>query len=511
MKEKLVGKMGLSTIEIMIAFALISIVLVGAIGSNFGAQYWTIISRTGNEGMYKTKTKLEDIRAIIKQDFYNATSSPLTASINPSDPVDESCITGGLCYFVESIISDISSCSKDVEVKVKWQVQKYPTTTNSLFTNLTNSQEIINLGGDCILNTPLGDWKNNNPQIVGVLKQTPGKRFTGIDVLHKKTYVTANTIPSFYILSTPTAVGVDPSVLSQFDLKVNNISVSANALDVFEDLSTGRTYAFLALATTTNQLSVLDVTDTNNPELKAQVTLHNVNPYGSFPQGYRLYIYGKRLYITVRETAGTEFHIFDISIPTLPTEIGNGFELNRTVNDLVVRDQYVEGLLRRLVFLASDSNLKELGVLDVTSDIITELNSVNLSGIQNGLSLNLMGHKLYFGRSNNTSGPELYVFDVSNPNSGLPITGEAEIASDVTGIKVSGNYVLIGTNRSGEEFQIWDSQYENWNETVLNSGRFKSFGISNLSPLGFDIDGDWIYTITNSGISDMNQILYVTP
>ncbi len=116
MKAKLLGKnfnniykqRGFSTLELMIAFALISIVLVGAVGGNFIAQYWSAVSRTSNEGLYKAKTKLEDLRGDIKQDFYNAVSSPSTASMT-SDPADASCIAGGLCYFVESNISDISS------------------------------------------------------------------------------------------------------------------------------------------------------------------------------------------------------------------------------------------------------------------------------------------------------------------------------------------------------------------------------------------------------------------
>ena len=53
----------------------------------------------------------------------------------------------------------------------------------------------------------------------------------------------------------------------------------------------------------------------------------------------------------------------DIDAPAQPTEIGTGFQLNRTVNDFVVRDQKVGDAIRRFVFLASDANVKELGDL----------------------------------------------------------------------------------------------------------------------------------------------------
>lgn len=507
MKAKLVGKnQGFSTLELMLAFALISIVLVGAIGANFGAQYWSITSETSNEALYKAKTRLEDLRSQIKQDFYGVVSSPLTKSVDVADPADSACISGGLCYYISSTITDLSSCSKYVQTKVEWQAQRYPTTTTSLFTNLTNSPEVIARGGDCILNEPSGNWKNS-PQTVGALNFAPGKQFTGIDVLHKKIYVTTNTMPSFLVYDAPTAVGQNPIQIGSYDLKMLGFSQKLNSVDVEEDLATGRTYAFTAVSTTTGQLLVLDVTDAHNPTFVAQRTLSNVDPYGSYPQGWKVFIYGGRLYMTVRETSGTELHVFDISTPTLPTEIGNGFELNRTVNEILVRDQKISGVKHRFMFLAADSDLKELGVLDVTNDIITEINSRDLPGSQDGYSLFLLGNNLYFGRASN-AGPELYVFDISNPAVSLPILGQGEVGADVTTLEVSGAYAYVGTNKSSQEFQVWDSDFTKWNLAIPNAGRFTSFSFAHLVPLGFDIDLDWIYTVSSFAGGDGLQVIY---
>ena len=515
MKGELAGNMhlflkkqqsGFSTLELIIALTLISIVLVGAIGANFTAEYWSITSQTGNEALYKAKTKLEDLRSLIKQDFYQAVSTPLIASIDPLDPADASCIAGGLCYFVETTITDLSSCSKYVDAKVEWQVDKYPKTNTKLFTYLTNVPEIIARGGDCLLDEPSGDWENNSPQSAGLVSYAPGKQFTGVDVLHKKIYTTTKTNPNFVVYTAPISMGQNPSPAGTLNVIVNGQSKNLNSLDVEEDLSTGRTYAFVAVHATSSQLAVIDVTDWNNPTLVAQRSLQNVDPYGSFPQGYRLFIYGGRLYMTVRETAGNEFHIFDISTPTLPTEIGNGFEPNRTVNDLIVRDQKISGITHRLVFLASDSNLKELGILDVTGDVVAELNSVDLPGTQDALSLALLGNHLYLGRSSNASGPELYVFDITNSGASLPIIGQGEVRANVANLEVSGKYVYLGTNKNGEEFQIWDSDFSTWGG--LNAGRFKSYRFTNLSPLGFDIDDDWIYAVAQSVATDKLQLIY---
>lgn len=497
MTPKTNTKKGFSTLELMIAFAIISIVLVGAVGGNFIAQYWTITGQTANEGLYKAKTKLEDLRAGVKSDFYSAVSSPLTA--DTTDPV---CNSGGLCYYLQTNITEISSCSKFVNTIVEWQVQSYPKTSTSLATNLTNPTEVISRGGDCILNTPTGNWENNSPQSVGQLTFTPGKIFTGIDVLHKKIYAVTETVPSFLIYDIPTSVGNNPTLAGSLDLMLNGFSVDINAVDVEADLATGRTYAFLAVATTTKQLMVVDVTDPGSLSVISQKDLQTINAQGSYPQAFRIFIYDGRVYITTRETEGHEFHIFNISTPTLPNEFGDGFELNRTVEDIVVRKQKVSGVSKTFAYLATDSNSKELTVLDVTNDLISTAVEVDLAGDQDAMSIYVIGNKLYLGRQNYASGPELLVFDITVPTSPT-LLGQAEVGNSVTSIKVSGDYAFIGTPNG---IQTWSSDFADW-----GSGNYQSYSISNMSPTGFDIEGNWLYAVSGASGSDKIQVLYTNP
>ncbi len=508
MKEKSAGnkKRGFSTLEMMVAFAIMIMVIVGAVSANFAAQYWSVTSQTSNEALYKAKTKLEDLRSLIKQDFYQATSSPLVRSVDPTDPADTACISGGLCYFVQSTITDLSSCSKYVQARVSWQVSGYPTTTTSLFTNLTNSPEAIAVGGDCILNQPEGNWQNLTPQTVGALNFGPGKNFTGIDVFHKEIYATASTSPYFLVFNAPTAVGQNPTLVGS----TNGAGVKLNAVDVAEDLSTGRTYAFVTQNSTTSQLGIIDVTDPQNPTLVTERRLQGSNPpSGLSPEGWRVFAYGGRLYVITRETTGYEFHIFNINTPVQPTEIGSGMELNRTVNDFIVRDQKVGGTIHRLVFLASNADLKELGVLDVTNDVIIEVVSVDLPGTQDGESISLLGNQLYFGRTSNSAGPELYVFDVTKPTtSPFPIIGQGEVGADVTSLRVSGSLAFVGTNKSGEEFQVWNADFTVWNPSVPNAGRFSSYNFPHLATLGFDIENNWVYLISQLTAGDSLKVVY---
>ena len=527
MKEELAGKniihydvnriKGFSTLELMIAFAILCIVLVGAVESNFAAKYWVINSQTANEGLYKAKTGIEDLRADAKEDFYKAISSPLAKSVDIKDPADASCIAGGLCYYVQKTVTDISSCSKYIEADVKWQVPNYPETSTKLFTYLTNSPEIIARGGDCILGEPSGDW-TNSPQKGG--QGSPGKIFTGIDVLHNKIYTTSSTSPYFTIYEAPATPNLNPIQLSPSTdiVKVISASVSLNAIDVEEDLSSGRTYAFVSVNATSKQLAVIDVTDSANPMVVAQRDLANVDPLGSSPQGWRMYIYGGRLYIITKETGtapnGKELHIFDISNPIRPTEVAN-YELGRTINDFVVRDQKIGNINHRLMFLAEhggsipyDSQLK---ILDVTNDIVTPLSASNLN-CQEGMSLSLLGNNLYFGCYANASDAELYVFNISTWNGSLPsiispVSYRGEVGASVTKIEAIGKYLFIGTNKSGQELQAWNSDYTTWTGST-NVGRYSSYSLSNLVPLGFDIDSNSIYTI-GADISPVNNNLNI--
>jgi hypothetical protein len=515
MKAESAGN-GFSTLEIMIAMAIISIALVGALGANYGAQYWSITSQTSNEGLYKAKTKLEDLRALVKQDFYQATSTPDTKSVDTSDPNDTACLSGGLCYYVRTTITDLSSCSKYVEADVSWKIPNYASSTTSLFTNLTNSSEATNLGGDCILNQPAGHWDTSVPQSVGSLAFNPGTRFTAVDVLHKEIYATASTSPYFLVYNVPTAVGQNPVLAgSTFtDPGAAGSGTRLNDVDVEEDLSTGRTYAFAAENATTTGLAVFDVTDPATPTLVIEKQLQGIDLNGSYPQAWRVYVYGGRLYLTTRYTAGSEFHIFNINVPTQPVEIAN-FQLGRTVNDMIVRDQKVNGTMHRFVFLASQSNTKQLSVLDVTNDVISEVKV--LGGATNADSLALLGHTLYMGTESNGSSPELYAYDVTNPASSLPLLGRGEVGAAVTSLRVSGAFAYLGTTKSGQEFQVWNSDYTTWSSTVVNVGRLQYYSFSHLAPntadglpfgKGFDIDGNWIYAVSEWKTGDALQTLY---
>ncbi len=511
MKAKLVGKLetaGFSTLEIVIAMAIMVTVISGAVSANIAAQYWSLTSQTATEGLYKAKTNIEQLRSQAAADFFTASTSPLVPSAMVGDPIDVSCLGGGLCYFVESVVTDISSCSKYAAANVQWRIaQRYATSTVSLYTNLTNNTEIIASGGDCVLNAPAGDWLTTAPTESGSVAIAPSVA-TGLDVLQKRAYVTSSTSPQLKIFTIPTTVGQNPTLLGSS----NGDSVRLNAVDAIRDVSTGRVYVYVTEHASTSQVSVFDATDASNPTLVTTRSLSGVLQTGSYPEGWRVIAYGNRLYVTTRETSGPELHIFNINQPTQPTEVTSAaFELNRTVNDMVVRDQVYNGSVHRFLFLAASAGLKEFAVIDVTNDAPTEIVAIDLAGSIDARSVALTGNRVYVGRAIG-SGPELYQYDVLSLLQGntTPLA-TSEVGADVIGLRVSGPTMFVGTGKTGEEFQVWRSDPLTWNSSVLNAGRVSNLSVPRLAPLGVEVTENYPFTLSQSGTQTEYLKLLKTP
>lgn len=456
----------------MIALAIMSVVLGGVIVADFSAQYWSLTSQTSNEALYNAKTGVENLRAAAKSNFYSAVSSPLQKI------TDSACSAGGLCYYTQSAVTDLSPCSKYAQVTVSWQIQRYPTTTTSLATNLTYPAEGINEGGDCGLNQPAGSWTGPSLQSSADFAGTPAS----LDVLDGISYVAVNAAPYLRAVS---AAGV------VLNAACTNCSGIYNALDAAHDSSTGRTYVYAARNATTSQLEVIDVTDSSNPSMLAQATLANVDPFGSFPQGWRVFYYGRDVYIVSRETGGPELHVFDVNNPDVPTEVGS-FELGTSVYGMVLHDQYVGTALHRFAYLATTRNPYELMVLDVTNPAsIAEVTGarVDFAGSAAAKAAVLVGNTLYIGRDA-SAGADLFALDAGAPLSatgGLPVVQSVDTGSGVSAVRASGQFVFAAT--TGGQLQV---------RSAADLSQIGTVSIGGLIDTALDLDGDSIYAAGNS-------------
>lgn len=484
-------KAGFSTLEILIAFAVVILCMGAVIMVTFGNQSIGIDSETNLEAIYKAQAVLEKARALSRENFAGLIS---TSSVT----------TSGIPYTQSLVISDVTLCRKQATSTVTWYSSSRPQKVefSTFFSDIAGS---LALGGDCPTDEAGPNW--NNPQKFASDTINPGKS-TAIDVLNKVAYLGADMSPYLYIASTTYAVlGQSNNLFVTF---TNGFEAEdeINSLDAIRDLASGKYYLFSAMASSTLQLKVTNVTDIYNPVTVARVGLSSCVT-GSFPEGWRLYYYKNTLYLTTRYTAGPELHIFNVTNPESPVEysIGSisckGLNLGDTANNMVVTDQVVGGVTKRYLYLATSELDKELRVFDVTNPTLPiEILAANqdLPGPQDGLSVYLYGNKLFLGRQSTPSGADLYVYDISNPTTGLPLLGSKDIGTGVNQIRVTGRFAFLGTPKSNQEFQVWDVS------NLSSISLLKAYNFGNIVEQGLDYEPDRIYA---TGQASPNfQMLY---
>jgi hypothetical protein len=489
---------GAATLELLIAFAILVLNITAVMLLINGGQSIYVDTETNNEALTKAQSLLEKT----KSDNY-------TAVADCDDSTSTKCVGTVDSFYNRKLIIDpasITECGQDIKTSTSWTTSG-KTLSVDLNSHLSDLATVVALGGDCTSIPSESDW--DTPARFASDTMSPGKP-TSIDVLNRIAYLGADKSPFLYIGDTTSVTkgqnnGIFTTFSNSFDLgaKPNSIDVAK-----LNDPLTGtqKIYAFFAMDTATNQLKVVDVTNINKPVLVSTVPLSSCVS-GAAPEGWRLYVYKDRLYFLTRFTAGPEFHVFNISDPNSPSEIGSGackgFDLGDTAESIEVRDQTISGTTMRFVYLATDESDKELKVLNVTNPAsISEVTSANqdLPGTQDGQSVYLTGNKLFLGRQSTPSGPDLYVYNISNPTLGLPNIGSKDIGTGVIGIRAVGKLIFLATSKVNKEFQVWNIA------SLSNIFLIKEYNFGNVVSQGIDYEPDWVYA---TGQSTPNfQILY---
>jgi hypothetical protein len=507
-KAKLIGnntKDGMSTLELLIAFGVGIIMLTAATMAAFGNQTVVLDASLHHEALGKAARELENARATAFGHFNSLVSTaPVAFDV----------------YTKELVVEDMALCRKRALSRLTWMAGSNRPQKIELTTDVADISGAVARGGDCDTDAPVSSW--NNPQSFASdhfnpTDPTAQAEPTGIDVLDKIAYMGADTgasgsaAPYLFIADTRGAtLGQTDNLFVDF---TNGFDAGAPivALDAVHSINPGTGamtyYVYAALKRATDQFAVIDVTDMRAPSIVALRPLSGVS--GGEPGGYRIYYYKNRVYILTKYTSGPEFHVFDVSAPANPQELGS-FGLGRTANSLVVRDEAIPslgGVTRTIAYLATDKGSAELTVLDVTNPAnITELTNadVALPGIQNGTALYLVGNNLYFGRQSTPGGSDFYIFDATDPyaaSGGLPIKAEKDINTGVLWIRVVGHLAFIATPKSKHEFQVWDIS-----GTAIT--QIADHDFPNIAAAGIDYESDIIYAGAGGAGNDALRMIY---
>ncbi len=496
---------GFSTIELLIAFSVGIIFLTAAIMVAYTDPTMNHqVSLDSNQATVLDVSLDNNALAISGNKIGDAVADLIgnwnaVIGDNAADPNDPTHLA------LDTTVTDISPCIKEITNSTSWTTLSSRSRDISFGTILGDINIASALGGDCDPFPNSETWKK--PRIFSSHNFNPGKP-VAIDVLNKVTYITDDKGKLQIYDSKNDVLGSNGSfTLTPY---ADPLSIVLNDVDVAK-IGSSR-YALVVRNEKTNQFQVINVTTPGSYTSSPMKTLAGATPpTGSFPHGWRTFYYDNKAYVTTRETAGFEFHTFDLSSPMNPTEVGNGLEINGSINDFLVTSYTVNGHTYKVAFLATDRSANEIMVLNVTKNTPTILTSVDLPTTNDALNIQLVGNRLYVGRQKTSGGPELFTYNVtfgesgSNPTVGLSAIGSgAEINADVVYMRIAGKFAFVA-NSSPNEFYVWDISHPATGYTRIDTS---PLNVSN-KVFGIDYESPYVYVVSQA--NDTLQILYSAP
>ena len=476
---------GFSTIEMLVAFAILSLAFTGILTVVFGNDNFAIDSQLNSEAMFYAERDLNEGRKQAENDFLGFSGFSGTAD-NGRDETE-----------VE--VEGITQCKNLLTSITSWNPTALRAQHVTLQTVVSSLEEFLRLDEDCA-DEPSGDDDWKYPSSLSSQDFNPGGiPATNVDFSDGYVYVTTNSSPDarhdLWIVNVS-----DPDPLSLYVVGSADIGAGLFAVDVAGD------YAYAANNATSGQLMIINISDKANPMIVATSTLNGVNPEGSYPQARVIFYYNNHVYVGTRETAGPEFHIFSVdpadgASPENPIQVGSR-ELNHTVRDIVVRGDYA--------YIATTGNQNELVMLNVSSpgSITPSFPGVgqpepwkfDADGNEDGTAVYVVGNKAYLGRVRTTGGrPNFYILDIADPESPISLGSDSTILNpntEISGIVVAGHLAFFSTTNQTVGFQIWDiSDSQNpvsWpdcNENEYNHSE---------KAVGIDFDGEYVYVANES-------------
>jgi len=485
---------GSSILEVLIALAILTFGISAATMLSFASQSVEVDIDTSHEALFKAQGMLEEARAQSLEDF---------GQVNPILPsVDD--------IYTKQLLVLETQCRKDVTSNITWDVSPLRPLTIELNTILGDVAKALTLGGDCIIEPPEGDW--DNPESYGISDPIhSGSQGTDVDVVKNlgrrlaiETTTKAGNQDTIWIIDTTDA-------LSSFLVEsyaIEDDPSDFNAVDATPD------YAYVASASTTAQLAVIDISNPSNPTSVANRALPGVNPVGSDPGAISIFYQNSRVYIGTKRTAGPEFHIFDVTTPSSPTHLGS-LELNHNVHDIVVDGSYA--------YIASSANECELIVIDVsnpgsmtnpcpTPPIPPNATVFNAPGNFDGTAIYVLSNKVYLGRDRSQSSHDFHIINSSNLTS-MSSLGSIDLninaGKEVVSIIVAGRLAFIATTdttpaNGGGPFMVFDIN-DPGNITLVSTCPLNY----SESVTGMDFSDDLIFLSNES--NDAFRILYPAP
>lgn len=466
---------GFSTLEILLAMTILVLTITSVTLTSFGGQSMQIDAETSTEALHEAQNGLEYMQTLARKDFQLVTPSSSLASI------------GAITYHKTISISTTTYpdyASKEITSTVTWTGENNRpehVTLSALVTNFDHAR-----GGDTCDSTLSGNWSapyivNNTVNELSLLSgtSTGANVVTSVDAYKGKVYVTVNgvqykTDPRLFIFDI-NKLKTDPThaLLGKLTTATNTATYGMYAVHVAEGPA-GRTYAYVANDYQANwnscpayfncaQIAIVDVTNPAGMVLASTTYFKLPNISGGLTSGgagNSLYYKDGLLYVGLtKTTSGTEFNIVDVHNPLVPTLIpGSGLNIDFDVSAITV--------VGNTAYLATNNDSGEVVVVDVSNPaspvLLSTYNAPGQLSAGYGRSLELVGDRLFLGRSSMNSGDEFVVLDASSSLGVIPATplGSLNIGTSLVPFTVYGTLVrdslafLAGGNTSNGKLYI---------------------------------------------------------
>lgn len=444
---------GFSTIEMLVAFAILSLAFTGILTVVFGNDNFAIDAQLNSEGLYYAERDLNIGRKDIQLDFENFAGF----TSQGDDPR----------FQTEVAVEPISVCSKNLISTAAWDRPVLPSQRVTLTTIVTDILAAVEQGGNC---SPFPPTNWDTPVAYGGI--TPGEfdgRGTGVAYanINGRRYAFLTTDGSqpnqnnLYAIdttdfATSTGTGIDP------DTDIFGVRIGDEGLNgiVTADIN-DNDYAFVLYNSTSSQLTVIDISDPSiDMPVIGSATIPNVSPGESaYPRSiyYRnegsptIYI-GTDYLAFSTSTSNHELHVFEVSNPTIP-DWDNSVDVDRNVNDIAVRDGFA--------YLATGpgANNTPMKIFDLASG--SEVGSFSISSPRAGTALYLFEDAVYLGLQRTSSGNNFYRIDVTDEENPQQLGNPVDLGgnnTEVGDIAVQWPLAFIGIEgaNSQHNFQVWN-------------------------------------------------------
>jgi type II secretory pathway pseudopilin PulG len=451
---------GLTTVELLIAMAILGVTMSGAVIVTLGLPHILADGRDEEEASRIAADVLQKEFSRGHKNFpaVSSIASSTTNGVDHSLQVD--LLPDGRTKRLTSIVSWADSEHRRRALALQALVTDFASAANS---NICNS----------IL---AGDW--THPRIL-TYALTPGALLpasapqtqhpiTGLS-LGTSTLVASLRIAAaqsdpklfFFSLSSSTK----PSYLGA----INNAPSSKYGV---ADTAVVGSYLYIASAAQPNfttckassSCSQLQIFDISNPAAPVLVTNYKLPtlaaPFaigsGGQSSGKSIFVANGLVYLGLTKPSnmqGEEFNIIDVRNPRSPVWL-DGYTVGRSINQILVSNG--------LAYLATDDPARELIVLDVRNpSAIKFVGSYDAAGSSTfgyGKTLALASTTLALGRTYTASGPEFILLDLSNPVRPL-FLGSQQISSRTNPVSVERVALrdFLAFSLSDTAFQVWNS------------------------------------------------------